>query len=453
MTPLAGLEGMRTSTRLGWVTTVMGLGLVACDIEVIKHDDEDDDATSGPVIDHGSDSEGYGSEGGDDGSSSGTTGIPVDFEPASNEVDLLFVIDDSGSMAQEQEHLTAALAGLLPRIDAPDGLDLRIAVTNTDTGNPFCHNAGYEGGLRLSSCLGRLQDFVFQGSEVELDGTAACTALCSTEHLEILPTAVEGDPNFTPRPWVEVSPGATNVAGDLQETLGCMLPMGISGCGFESPLEALRLALVHTANPASPNFGFMRPEAHLVVVFVTDEADCSYRSPDIFLPDEGRVFWSDSEAIYPTSAVCWNAGTVCEGSGANRVCRAQDFDLEGLPTSNPAEAVLQPLSRYEDYLHDLAVDKAQRGAGVFLYGIVGVPEDFALTGLLGEATSTDPNFVDDYGTPPGCVSEHAEAVPPIRVLELMDAFGPVQQRAFSICDESYDDEMHSIFDDLDAHRE
>ena len=43
--------------------------------------------------------------------------------------------------------------------------------------------------------------------------------------------------------------------------------------------------------------------------FVTDEVDCSFDwdYEDIFLEAGGKVFWSDPNAAFPTSAVCWTA--------------------------------------------------------------------------------------------------------------------------------------------------
>jgi hypothetical protein len=71
----------------------------------------------------------------------------------------LFVIDNSGSMAEEQALLSANFAAFIDVLEAPDvKANYRIGVTTTDAGNPRCPSAQYkpEGGkLVLSSCVDR----------------------------------------------------------------------------------------------------------------------------------------------------------------------------------------------------------------------------------------------------------------------------------------------------------
>jgi hypothetical protein len=59
---------------------------------------------------------------------------------------------------------------------------------------------------------------------------------------------------------------------DLATTFSCMASVGDQGCGFEAPLESVYQAL---KNPPPVNQGFLREGAQLVVLWVTDEDDCS----------------------------------------------------------------------------------------------------------------------------------------------------------------------------------
>jgi hypothetical protein len=167
----------------------------------------------------------------------------------SREVDLLFVIDNSGSMAEEQALLASNMAALIGVLEAPDvRAEYRIGVTTTDSGNPRCPSATYtpEGGnLVLSSCVDRVDQGEFQFNAD--DFSFACTDLCGKRNsdLQVLGTATAVDPNEVPRKWVERSGGALNIGGvaDAVEALQCYLPQGVAGCGFESHLESMYLAL------------------------------------------------------------------------------------------------------------------------------------------------------------------------------------------------------------------
>src|SRR5687767_351818 len=57
------------------------------------------------------------------------------------DVDILFVIDNSGSMAEEQALLSANFGAFISVLEREDvGANYRIGVTTTDVGNPRCTN-------------------------------------------------------------------------------------------------------------------------------------------------------------------------------------------------------------------------------------------------------------------------------------------------------------------------
>src|SRR5262249_13138248 len=66
--------------------------------------------------------------------------------------------------------------------------------------------------------------------------------------------------------------------GDLAAAMGCLVQVGANGCGFEQPLAAARAALgdpmMNLPAPAG-NANFLRDDALLAVIFVTNEDDCS----------------------------------------------------------------------------------------------------------------------------------------------------------------------------------
>ena len=68
----------------------------------------------------------------------------------------------------------------------------------------------------------------------------------------------------------------TNYTATLPEVFGCIAMLGTTGCGFEQPLLSVMRALgADGFDPPAENQGFLRPEAFLGVVLVTNEDDCS----------------------------------------------------------------------------------------------------------------------------------------------------------------------------------
>ncbi|MCX4247816.1 VWA domain-containing protein [Paraliomyxa miuraensis] len=384
------------------------------------------------------------------------TVIIVDPVPIrSKDVDILFVVDNSGSMAEEQAALAASVGSLIDVLERP-GVDAnyRIGVTTTDNGNPWCGNTSPEAGLlQMSSCHSRLESFTFEGATTIDAQQEACLDLCPDQwaDIETLPTAVDSSSDTRPRPWLERIDGATNLPKGLTTTQAfqCVGPQGIDGCGFESPLESMWKAVRRSQTDDDPGHGFMRNHAVLSIVHVTDEADCSYNSAQesMFLPDGNRVFWSDPEAASPTSAACWNAGVRCEGSGTYDDCQPIDRGLDGNEVSAADAdelAALRPMSRYVEILQTLEDQKQQ----IF-------PNHEVLVSIIGGVTSDgsvvyqdaidDPQFQIDFGIGPGCEGPNGRAVPPVRLRELARHFEVEGDRnLFSSCDGDYSFALEAI---------
>lgn len=191
--------------------------------------------------------------------------------PSDPKVDVLFVIDDSASMATEAAKLAASLAKMSEFLNGPTSCpyELRVAVTTTST----CE--GEAGSFVSSSCRTRLADFVTDPSEEAPAADvrdAACTDVCPLDAIDLEPSLVEGF--FTPerRPWLQAGRHG-NLSDDLKfsDALACIVPVGLSGCSRETPLLALRSALERSRDPDDPQRGFLRSDASLFVVIVSDE--------------------------------------------------------------------------------------------------------------------------------------------------------------------------------------
>jgi len=183
-------------------------------------------------------------------------------------LDLLLVVDDSSSMEDEQRALRREIPRLIRILTTgdvnEDGLrdlerleDLHVGVIRTDMGT---------GPYTSSQCAGgRGEDGVLQQTSGVVPGVACASAY----------------PPFVTFP--------EQSAEDVAVAAQCLATVGTEGCSFEQPLEALLKALTpSTAGPIftegrvghgdGANVGFLREDAVLVVVLLTDEDDCS--SPD-----------------------------------------------------------------------------------------------------------------------------------------------------------------------------
>jgi hypothetical protein len=201
----------------------------------------------------------------------------------SRDLDVLFVIDNSPSMADKQ----LALAATFPRMIE--------ALVRLDGGLPDLHIGV------ISSDLGTLGSAVATpGPQVGILGSGGCTGVGDDGILLHAAVPELGD-GFLSDVADPAAPGgrARNYAGDLRDVFGALARLGDGGCGFEQPLAAMRRALTHPANA-----GFLRAEANLAVVIISDEDDCSLLDPALLGTDP---------ALGPlTSFRCFEHGVVCK---------------------------------------------------------------------------------------------------------------------------------------------
>jgi len=382
-----------------------------------------------------------GSEGGASGEDDGATGADVvpncDDQPElcsvrlhlRRAVDILFVVDNSGSMGGEQATLAESFASFIQVLEEQQvGANYRIGITTTDgTGN-----------LRATSCLSRLEEFQFSWAFGDLDERQrGCLDNCATQSLSLTP------------PWVEKEAGSTNLPPgiDMATALQCIGPQGINGPGFEYPLESMRSALTR-------EHGFVRDDALLAVIFVTDEADCSMDADtNAWIQSEfGSVFWTIPDRA--SSGACWAAGVSCTGGpGVYDTCYSVDKDRFGAPTQNEDEATLYPLSRYEEVLTEVSLAKQEAGGQgeVLVALLAGVPLGYPQGEPLVYADSFDPMFTAEYGIGPSCgqgteTVHSPPGIPPVRLREFAESFETAGRNIFSICDDDYSIALQQIAD-------
>jgi hypothetical protein len=373
------------------------------------------------------------------------------------DVDILFVIDNSGSMGEEQAILAQNFGSFITVLEAEDvEANYRIGVTTTDNSNPWCPGTTPEAGnLVLTSCKTRINDFLFNNGAVDVQDLA-CNNICTLTEAElaITPTTTDDDDEPKARPWLENIEGKKNIPASTStvDAFRCFGPQGINGCGFESQLETMYLALKRADNVEENEFGFLRAQAILAIVHVTDEEDCSYNKEysEIFEQDGNKVFWSDPAAAFPTSAVCWNAGTVCTGDPSNYdSCEAVNKDVNGNEGVSDSEAELHPMSRYNGLLDGLEVQKQDFNAQQeIIVALIGGVDSQGQT-FYSSVENTDPDYENSFGIGPGCEapppmgsSEPVQAVPPVRIKALVNRYS--EGSMFSICENDYSPALEEI---------
>ncbi len=299
-------------------------------------------------------------------------------------IDVLFVVDNSGTMGEEQLNLAANFPRLIDRLTnlknsggESINADVNIMVTTSDFGHPLCTGFQAEdyrpakGSPVYTGCNSRLSSFSNTDPFHPMSIPEACTEACPED------IAPGGDT------FIHFDAQGSNVAmGDVSGALSCMAPQGINGCGYEAPLESMLQALRPEACWNDPEAegcdenptwswvgrGFIRPGSTLAIAIITDESDCSVRGPEgyaWFTDSDKTDYWLDNpntESPLPSSAVCWQAGTQCEdedGDGVFESCTAND--------DNP---VLHSTARYKDFLQYL---EAEMSVEVVMLGVLGIP--------------------------------------------------------------------------------
>lgn len=183
----------------------------------------------------------------------GDTLVSVQIETSprlgSNAVDILWVVDDSPSMREEQVELGARFDEFITAL-ADLQADFHMGVITTDRN---------DGGL-FQTEPGPLQSLRCEATPPELE-------YC--ENLRFEQPFLQGGDYL-----VDVDdPSQGFETGQLSQDFRCIASAGDCGGAFERGLETLELALGEDLGPA--NSGFLRDDAFLVIIFLTDEDDCS----------------------------------------------------------------------------------------------------------------------------------------------------------------------------------
>jgi hypothetical protein len=303
-------------------------------------------------------------------------------------LDLLFVVDDSNGMLDLQLALGQSLPRMLDVLSRLDGglPDLHVGVVSSDMGTLASGSptpAPSIGVVGQGGCVGAGLDGALQ----------ARSAALQARYLSDV-AAPDGA-------------RVRNYTGALPDVLAELVALGAGGCGFEQPLAATRRAL---ANPL--NAGFLREDANLAVVLVSDEDDCSARDPALFGPE--------SPELGPLASFrCTRFGVVCDPD-----------DLAPGPKTGCAPRASSLLVEDVQPFADALVAAKPDPRMVTAAAIVGDPEPFALE-LQAPPGGGTPQLSLAHSCQFQGASGGEVADPAVRLAAFVDAF-PGSQLA-SIC--------------------
>jgi hypothetical protein len=309
--------------------------------------------------------------------------IPVEIN---RDIDILFVIDNSGSMNEEQVSLAANFGRFIDVLEGIEGglPNVHIGVVTTDLG---------AGNYNIGGCSGNGDN-----GSLQSEPRGACTGPNGAFIRDL------ANPDGTRN---------RNYDGDLAETFSCIAKLGIDGCGFEQQFESMYRAL-NGSN--STNAGFLRDDAFLAVIFVTDEDDCSTKENTMFDP-------AQVDALGPLSSFrCFEFGVICDPDtprvqGPRQNCRPRT-------AADASSNYMYEVSRYVDFLKGLKAD----------------PNNIIVAGIIGNPSPVSVRADPQTGNPdlaPSCTSGSGEAAPGVRLKYFLDQF-PQRNTVESICNENLD---------------
>jgi len=351
-------------------------------------------------------------------------------------LDLLFVVDDSRSMIQEQESLRREFPRLLNVLtsgqrpgkeEMPPITDLHLGVVSTDMGL-----SDVEG---IPSCYGLGKDAVLQNVASQ-DVTA-----CADEYPRYLTYEAGVD-----------DPDA------LANDFACIASLGTEGCGFEQPLEAALKAMWPTVdddfiflNPDPDgesggqgdreNAGFARDyreaeQSVIAVVVVTDEEDCSAQDYTHFTPSH-LLPADDPLAAQPINTRCFHNKDNLYAveryiNGLKGLRPDTDAVLFAAIAGVPPETVDAQARAGVDFADPLERD-------TYYDAILAHPQM--------QETLDMPVTMAQQNVAPSCTTDSGRAYPPRRIVDVARGFGD-QGVIQSICEPDFGPAMDVIIDGI-----
>jgi hypothetical protein len=325
--------------------------------------------------------------------------IPLDLN---RNLDLLFMVDNSSSTTGKQNQFKAAFPEFINVLESiPGGApSMHIGVVTSDLGD-----GDFAGCAAGNGEDGHLQYLPGPGS------TAGCTG--PTDHY-IVDIA---NPDGTRMTNYDTTQGLAN-------TFACIASVGASGCGFEhqigSPIRAL--------DPTNSfNNGFLRPDAFLGIVFLTDEDDCTASST--------ALYDQSNQSLGPLASFrCTRYGVCCD----------QDTNTDGVKSNcQPCGTGSAQGNQYfangqlDGFVNTVKALKPDPDHDIVVAGIYAPPTPVEV--IPAPSTESDP------GSPflkPSCTASFGNGDPGTRMDYFIKAFQ--NNSTNSVCDSDYAGALQNI---------
>ncbi|MFL5306633.1 MAG: vWA domain-containing protein [Polyangia bacterium] len=373
-----------------------------------------------------------------------------------NNIDILFMIDNSSSMKSMQDKLYTQLPTFMNVLEKlPNGLpNVHIAVVSSDMGapgdsvgsigcTPYGDDGGFQSAARSDSTVG-----------------ATCTDTTLQSGATFI-SSVDGQKNFT--------------APAIETVFQCIALLGDKGCGFEHQLASIDHALGGDGAAPGSNANFLRPEAYLGIVILTNEDDCSApANTQLFSLNGGQQ--GTANPLGPIANYrCNQFGHLCKDPNGNMVSPPRDAPagMSGTPqetftdcvsndSGNPQQQTLTPVSTF---VNDIKRLKPQDPSGNSIlvaaitapadpYTVEWVPPSSPPPGTTGQLWpqimhSCGAKGGDDVNPNPAeTTTDGSFGDPGVRITQFVKSFP--NYFVSSICDPSYGQAMTAIATKLGA---
>ncbi len=276
--------------------------------------------------------------------------VSVDGPPRdeTDKLDLLFMIDNSGSMRDKQQQIISQITPPVEQLLNPPCIstantsphpcsdplspgerrifrplrDLRVAVISSDLGTPGstvpgCDDSDFGDNGRLNPirngpALASHRPWAPLRPNAEQAPREYRPESCGTDENRFPPFISFCSNTADPSCLSPLANGSTRELPQFVDWFRCNAGLFINGCGLEAPLESVWRALIENdardvPDNLAPNAGFLRTNAVLAIVVLTDEEDGSVRNcrHDLGFSNSRDERCVDATDIYNTASANW----------------------------------------------------------------------------------------------------------------------------------------------------
>jgi len=229
-------------------------------------------------------------------------------QTVNHKLDLLFMVDDSSSMSPLQAKMQKQLPAFMKALADQTTMqlpDLHVAVVSSSYGGGAWGNVNQCLSAQThADTLGDDQGRFLQGAIGQM--ASPCNMLHAGEKY-----LANGD---------GTAAHPANFDGDIGAAFSCIALLGDKGCGFESQFESVYYGLYKGTLPFGSdagqdpdNGGFVRSDAVLAIVMVTNEDDCSVSGDSLLLDPSVNGVDHASGLGALQSYRCNEFGHLCDG--------------------------------------------------------------------------------------------------------------------------------------------